>query len=163
MIKCLSPNGFRLNGQLFRRHHGYQKLESRDKIQIGNVIMDFLLPFDSARKNEKKKLQREANNAKKRKAEEDKDGPDKKKLKTSQQGGEIKIEDPNTAKPPGEARASPRPPPPKSKIESGIGGPSKPTPGAPPPRLNPTTSPHAASLQQRILLEMKNVEPFKPS
>jgi len=88
MVKCLSPNGLHLNDKLYRRHHGYQKLESKDKIQIGTVRIDFFLPFNSARKNEKRKQQREANSAKKRKKnpgddEADKEKPPTKKKKLS--------------------------------------------------------------------------------
>ena len=44
-IKCLSHNGLTINGKLWRKHHGYNKLESRDVIRMGNAEFTFWLPL----------------------------------------------------------------------------------------------------------------------
>lgn len=149
-LKCLSPNGLRLNDKLFRRHHGYQKLESKDKIQIGTVKIDFFLPFNSARKNEKRRQQREANSAKKRKKCPDEEGdkekpPTKKKKRNPESGPPKAVTQP---KPKKTGKEKPMHPNPlvfttvsqNSQIEKEV---------QPPP---PSTKP----LQERILQEMKN-------
>lgn len=82
----MSENGLKVNDQLIRRHHGYTKLESRDVITIGNVVLTFWLPLavwffyvtlsnpKSAKKNEKRKNQRISAAEKKRKRVEAESG-----------------------------------------------------------------------------------------
>jgi len=67
-IKCLSRNGIKINGQLFRRHHGAIKLESKDNIQVGPSEFTFLLPFKTAKRHEKQKSQRETRTAKRKRS-----------------------------------------------------------------------------------------------